>query len=219
MPWELIDLGGSRSFPDVTVLQKVDASTQGVIILGGDAQSRAHALHERRRQSEAVVVCVELEAECLGLYLDEHEEESSDVLGFARFRMGRAEPSDLVELVRVRATSDAAVAAARGLFQKLELSTVVCADTSGRIVDSLLRPYLNDALNSVDEGLASAPDIDLAVRLGLGYPQGPHELLQHTGLDAHFQVSNELYMARGTPEFVPARQARASAMRKKIGLA
>lgn len=219
MPMELIDLGGSRSFPDPAVLRQLDDSVQGVMIIGGDASGRARALQGLRRGSDHTVVCVELQTECLGLYLGEHEDTSTDVLGFARFRMGEADPSDLVELVRLRSTSDTAVAAARALFQILGLSTAVCVDTPGRIVDSLLRPYLNDALNSVDEGLAGAADIDLAVRLGLGYPQGPNELLQSTGLDAHFQVSNELYMARGTPEFVPARKARSCAMRKKIGLA
>jgi 3-hydroxybutyryl-CoA dehydrogenase len=63
------------------------------------------------------------------------------------------------------------------------------------------------ALQALDDGLASAEDLDLTVRLGLGFPEGPIALLESNGLAEHYDVSRALYEADGDPSFFPARRA------------
>src|SRR5690606_7380907 len=104
-----------------------------------------------------------------------------------------------------------ALAAALALAQALDLVPALCRDRPGRILDRLIRPYLNDALRLVDEGLASADDIDFAARAGLGYREGPITLVTRTGLSRHFEISRDLFAKLGEPAFMPARAARVAA--------
>jgi electron transfer flavoprotein beta subunit len=91
-------------------------------------------------------VAIELAHECLGVHTgEERGKEGSNVVGFARFRLGRADPTPLVELVRQPQTRDSAIAAAKAAFEAAGLKVAVCGDFPGRIVDRLIRPYLNAA--------------------------------------------------------------------------
>jgi 3-hydroxybutyryl-CoA dehydrogenase len=160
-------------------------------------------------------VAVELGTECLGVHTGEQGgQEGSNVVGFARFRLGDAEPTGLVELVRQPNTAPAAVAAAREVLESVGLTVVVCADFPGRIIDRLVRPYYNAALRRLDEGLASAQDMDTTLRLGLGYPEGPIALLDRTGLADHHDVSQALYQQLGDPAYIPARRAHVAKARQ-----
>ena len=93
----------------------------------------------------------------------------------------------------------------------------VCADFAGRILDRLIRPYYNEALAKLDEGLASASDMDLTVKLGLGYPEGPIELLERTGLHHHHDVTKALFEVYGTKHYAPARRAKVAKQRSEQG--
>lgn len=219
MPFELIDLGASRSLAaDDPLRGSARAGADVTLIVGGDAVAIARALARLDGASRRAVV-VELGTECLGFHAGEQEAgAATNVLGFARFRLGALPPSQLVELVRQRSTAPDAIAAAADVFRTAGLEVSTCSDVPGRIVDSLLRPYLNSALRSIDEGLAGPTDLDHALRLGLGYPQGPSELLERSGIEAHGEVSMALYEAIGAPEFFPARRARTAAMRSKARL-
>jgi 3-hydroxybutyryl-CoA dehydrogenase len=159
-------------------------------------------------------VLVELGVESLGVHTGEAEgEEGSNALGFARYRNGTDAPSPLVELVRQPRTLETAVAAARAVFEAAGLTVVVCSDQAGRIVDRLVRPKYNAALRLLDEGLASARDMDLTCRLGLGYPDGPIERVARGGLAYHHAVSAALFEAHGTAAYAPARRATVAAAR------
>jgi 3-hydroxybutyryl-CoA dehydrogenase len=151
---------------------------------------------------------VELGTECLGVHTGEDAGREGDHrVGFARFRLGRGEASVLVELVTQPGTDPAAVAAARAEFETQGLVVATCRDRAGRILDRLLRPYFNDALRALDNGLATAEDLDKTVRLGLGYPEGPIGLLHRTGLAAHHDVTKALFDATGERAFAPPRRA------------
>ncbi|MGH8650177.1 MAG: 3-hydroxyacyl-CoA dehydrogenase family protein, partial [Burkholderiales bacterium] len=139
----------------------------------------------------------------------------SNVLGFSRFRLGGAAPSNLVELVRQPRTPEPVLAAARQVFEGAGLQVAVCKDFAGRIVDRLVRPYYNAALRRLDEGLASAADLDTTLKLGLGYPEGPIELLERTGLAHHCDVTQALFEASGDAAYAPARRARVAKQRQK----
>jgi 3-hydroxybutyryl-CoA dehydrogenase len=140
-------------------------------------------------------------------------EEGSNVLGFARFRLGDDPPSNLIELVRQPATPQAAIDAARAVFAAAGFKVAVCQDVPGRIVNRLVRPYYNAALRRLDEGLASAADLDTTLKLGLGYPEGPIGLLERSGLHHHFDVTRALYEAYGDPAYAPARRAHVAKQR------
>ena len=159
---------------------------------------------------------IELGNECLGVHTGESRgTEGSNVLGFARFRLGDADPSNLVELVKQPRTRETAVAAAKAVFEGAGLQVAVCNDFAGRIIDRLIRPYYNAALRRLDEGLASAEDLDTTLRLGLGYPEGPIALLERTGLSHHFDVTQALFEAYGEAAYAPARRARTAKQRSK----
>ena len=137
------------------------------------------------------------------------------MLGFARFRVGDAEQTNLVELVRQPRTNAAALAAASLLFTDAGLQFAVCGDFAGRIIDRLVRPYYNAAMRRLDEGLATADDLDTTLRLGLGYPEGPIALLERSGLAHHFDVTHALFEASGDAAYAPARRAQVAKQRKK----
>jgi 3-hydroxybutyryl-CoA dehydrogenase len=214
MAHELIDTGASGSFPEPHPLLAASAKRGDIVlIIGAGAAEAFRTLGSRDRYA---AVLVELGTECLGAHTGEARgEEGSNVLGFARFRLGTAPPSDLVELVRQPRTAESAIAAARKLFEDHGLKIAVCGDLPGRIVDRLVRPYYNAALRRLDEGLASADDLDTTLRLGLGYPEGPIHLLERTGLAEHFDVTQALYEALGDPAYAPARRARVAKQRQK----
>ena len=206
MSYSVVDTGSSRSFPGPHPL--VEGAVEGgevVVLLGAGAGAALGAVPDA---GSRVAILVELGTECLGVHTGEDAgREGSNVLGFARFRLGDAEPTDLVELVKQPRTDPAALAAARALFAGVGLKVAVCNDMPGRILDRLLRPYFNAVLRRLDDGLASAEDLDTTLRLGLGYPEGPIALLHRTGLAAHYDVSQALYEALGDPAFAPARRA------------
>ena len=212
MAYSLIDTGNSRSFPAAHALTQGAAAPGDVVVVIGADVARGLAGIKDREQKTAVVL--ELGTECLGVHTGESRgTEGSNVLGFARFRLGAAEPTKLVELVKQPNTAPAALAAARKVFEDAGLAVAVCNDFPGRIVDRLIRPYLNAALRRLDEGLATADDMDTTLKLGLGYPEGPIALLERTGLAAHFDVSQALYESLGDAAYAPARRARVAKLR------
>ncbi len=109
----------------------------------------------------------------------------------------------LVEIVRAISTSDSTIETLRGFVAKLGKTGVVCKDTPGFIVNRLLIPYLNAAVRALEEGVASAEEIDEAVKLGLGYPMGPFTLMDYVGLDTQYHASNVLYDEFRQPDQAP----------------
>ena len=99
----------------------------------------------------------------------------------------------LVEIVRAITTSETTIETLRGFVAKLGKTGVVCKDTPGFIVNRLLIPYLLAAIRALEQGVASADEIDEAMRLGAGYPMGPFTLLDYVGLDTTYHAANVLY--------------------------
>ena len=213
MSYMVIASGSSRSFPDRHALfDNASPSGETAIVIGDRI---ADGLASLRELGTYKAVLVELRSECLGVYTGEARgEEGGNVLGFSRFRIGDDAPSKLVELVRQPATLATAIAAAKQIFESAGLQVAVCTDVPGRIIDRLVRPYYNAALRRLDDGLASASDMDTTLKLGLGYPEGPIGLLERSGLHHHFDVTQALYEAIGDPVYAPARRARVAKARR-----
>lgn len=199
MTYEIHKSGESRSFPE------------GDAFLEGASESADIAIYigvPFKADDTKAAILVELGTECLGVHTGEASgTEGSNVLGFARYRNGDDAPSGLIELVRQPATPDSAVDAARAMFEAAGFAVSVCADQAGRIIDRLVRPKYNDALRFLDEGLATAADMDLTCRMGLGYPDGPIERVERGGLARHYDVTKALHDIYGTPGFAPGRRA------------
>jgi len=215
MEYQVIKAGGeSRSFPDGSdFIQNSSESAIVVVLIGPNA---GNALKEMSDLEGKDVVLIELGTECLGVHTSESKgKEGSNIIGFNRFRLGNDAPSDLVEVVRQPHTSEAALNTAKQLFANASLEVAVTGDFAGRIIDRLVRPYYNEALRRLDEGLASAEDLDLTLKLGLGYPEGPIELLERSGLDAHYDITKPLFDVYGERAYAPARRALVAKQRKQ----
>jgi 3-hydroxybutyryl-CoA dehydrogenase len=100
----------------------------------------------------------------------------------------------LVEIVRAGKTSDETLQATVELCQAFGKETIVCKDTPGFVVNRLLLVQRAEALRMLDEGVASAEDIDRAIELGLNHPVGPFKLADMTGLDT--ALSNLTYISQ-----------------------
>ena len=202
MAYEIRRSGESRSFPPGDPFLAGAGKDGDILLLLGKPEGTAAA------DSSRVAVLVELGTECLGVHTGERAgEEGSNVLGFARYRNGDDPPSPLIELVTQPRSDAEAIAAARDLFEAAGLTVAVCGDQPGRIVDRLVRPKYNAALRFLDEGLASASDLDMTCRMGLGYPDGPIERVERGGLARHCDVTRALFEIFGTPGYAPARRA------------
>ncbi|RPI44570.1 MAG: 3-hydroxyacyl-CoA dehydrogenase [Betaproteobacteria bacterium] len=214
MNYRILTVGDSASFPNSHPLLDNASRTGDVIVILGNRMTEALERVGKRDRYQAVVV--ELGDECLGFYSGESRgEEGSNLLGFARFGLGADPATQLIELVRQPATPQAAIDAARQVFESAGLQVAVCKDVPGRIVNRLVRPYYNAALRRLDEGLATAADMDTTLKLGLGYPEGPIGLLERSGLEHHYDVTQALYEATGDSGFFPARRAQVAKQRAR----
>jgi 3-hydroxybutyryl-CoA dehydrogenase len=99
----------------------------------------------------------------------------------------------LVEVVRTIVTDDEVYAEACALGTKMGKTVVQTSDKTGFIVNRLLVPYMLDAIRVYEEGLASAVDIDNAMRLGCGYPMGPLTLSDFVGLDTTMYIADIMF--------------------------
>uniref|UniRef100_H2Z506 Hydroxyacyl-coenzyme A dehydrogenase, mitochondrial n=1 Tax=Ciona savignyi TaxID=51511 RepID=H2Z506_CIOSA len=89
----------------------------------------------------------------------------------------------LVEIVKAPETSEDTFNKLLAWGKALGKTTVSCKDTPGFIVNRLLVPYLMEAVRLHERGDGSKEDIDVAMKLGAGYPMGPFQLLDYVGLD------------------------------------
>ncbi|KAM7155083.1 hydroxyacyl-coenzyme A dehydrogenase, mitochondrial isoform 1-T1 [Molossus nigricans] len=89
----------------------------------------------------------------------------------------------LVEVIKTPMTSQKTFESLIDFSKSLGKHPVTCKDTPGFIVNRLLVPYLMEAIRLYERGDASKEDIDVAMKLGAGYPMGPFELLDYVGLD------------------------------------
>nr|XP_020484249.1 hydroxyacyl-coenzyme A dehydrogenase, mitochondrial [Labrus bergylta] len=89
----------------------------------------------------------------------------------------------LVEVIGTPSTSQETFDSLLNFSKALGKTPVSCKDTPGFIVNRLLVPYLLEAVRLHERGHGSKEDIDIAMKLGAGYPMGPFELADYVGLD------------------------------------
>ena len=122
----------------------------------------------------------------------------------------------LVEVVRHPGSDPAAVALAVALADKLGKTPIVVADAPGFASSRLGLALGLEAMRMVEQGVASAADIDTAMKLGYGHPMGPLELTDLVGLDVRLGIADYLTSAIG-PAFAPPEILRAKVADGKLG--
>ncbi len=110
----------------------------------------------------------------------------------------------LVELIRGLATSDATLATAHALSTALGKTPITVKNSPGFVVNRILCPMINEAIFCLQEGLATAEDIDNGMKLGTNHPIGPLALADMIGLDVMIAVMNVFYEGFNDPKYRPA---------------
>ena len=110
----------------------------------------------------------------------------------------------LVELIRGLQTSDETVAAAEAFARRLGKAPIVVKSSPGFVVNRILCPMINEAIFVLQEGLASAADIDNGMKQGCNHPIGPLALADMVGLDVMLAVMNVFYADFNDPKYRPA---------------
>ncbi|MBI4468491.1 MAG: 3-hydroxybutyryl-CoA dehydrogenase [Acidobacteria bacterium] len=110
---------------------------------------------------------------------------------------------NLVEVIRTVLTDPEVYRQACTFGASLGKTVVRTSDRTGFIVNRLLVPYLLDAVRALEEGVAGIADIDLAMKLGCGYPMGPFQLLDFVGIDTTYYIANIMYEEFREKRFAP----------------
>ncbi len=110
----------------------------------------------------------------------------------------------LVEVIGTAKTSPETLERAMEFVRGLDKYPVLAKDRAGFVVNRILLPMINEAIFALDEGIATAAEIDNAMKLGANHPIGPLALADLVGLDVTLSVLNVLYAEYGDPKFRPA---------------
>lgn len=109
----------------------------------------------------------------------------------------------LVEVIRGLQTSDAAYDQALRLAEQVGKSAVAVRNSPGFVVNRILCPMINEAIFVLQEGLASAKDIDTGMQLGCNHPMGPLALADLIGLDTLLAIMQSLQDGFDDPKYRP----------------
>ena len=109
----------------------------------------------------------------------------------------------LVELIRGQATSDASMAVASSLCDRLGKTAVEAADYPGFIANRILMPMLIEAFFAVMEGVGTPEAIDAVMKGGMNHPMGPLTLADFIGLDVCLAILTVLHDGLGDPKYRP----------------
>lgn len=109
----------------------------------------------------------------------------------------------LVEIIAGHATSDKVLDQVTSVAESLGKTPVRSADKAGFIVNRVLIPMVNEAIQTLQDGVASAEDIDIAMKLGAAHPMGPLALADMIGLDVVLEIMRVLENAFGE-KYAPA---------------
>ncbi len=108
----------------------------------------------------------------------------------------------LVEVVTTPFTQPEMLADMLEFVSSLEKIPVTVKDAPGLIVSRLIVPYLLSAVRLLEEGVASAEDIDVAMQIGCGHPIGPLALIDYFGIDQVCRVAENLHQQSDDPNYV-----------------
>ena len=123
----------------------------------------------------------------------------------------------LVEIVVGKATSDDTVEVVRKVSRRLRKEPIVVRDVPGFASSRLGVALGLEAMRMLEQGVASAKDIDTAMELGYNHPMGPLKLTDHVGLDIRLNIAEYLYRELGSETFRPPEVLRRLVNEGKLG--
>jgi 3-hydroxybutyryl-CoA dehydrogenase len=123
----------------------------------------------------------------------------------------------LVEVVKALDTSDDTVTRTKAFAEKIGKRPIEVYEYPGFVTTRVIVPYLNEAMYVLLEGIASAEDIEVAMKLGYNLQIGPLELADNIGLDELLHWMQELWNAIGEPRYRPCPILRQKVRDKKLG--
>lgn len=109
----------------------------------------------------------------------------------------------LVEIIRGYNTSKAVTKAIMDLSVQLNKVPVEVNDYPGFVANRILMPMLNEAIETLYNGVAGVYEIDTVMKLGMAHPMGPLQLADFIGLDVCLSILNVLYDGFKNPKYAP----------------
>ncbi|MGA2954370.1 MAG: 3-hydroxybutyryl-CoA dehydrogenase [Thermodesulfobacteriota bacterium] len=109
----------------------------------------------------------------------------------------------LVEIIRGQSTSEETFQAIKALALKMGKTPITVNESPGFAVNRILIPMINEAIFVLQEGVASAEDIDKGMMLGANHPIGPLSLADLVGLDTLLMIQENLYQELGDSKYRP----------------
>ena len=110
----------------------------------------------------------------------------------------------LLEIICGLRTSKETLETARAVGAKLGKVMIVSKDMPGFIVNRMLDPMINEAIQIVDEGIGTVEDVDNGMKFGCNHPMGPLELVDMAGIDVELAVMEVLHSQLGDSKYRPA---------------
>jgi 3-hydroxybutyryl-CoA dehydrogenase len=181
----------------------VGSTTNLVIDSETGAEDKKRALLQRLDASlpaSSVIItsCLRFSTTQMASWLKKPER----IVGFATFYP--LKDRRLIELAAGLRTAEPALEQVEQLFKALGKESVRVKDTPGLTFPRILSLIINEAARSLEEGVASAEEIDVAMRLGVNYPQGPLKWADQIGLDEVLAVLEGLQRETGEDRYRPA---------------
>jgi len=123
----------------------------------------------------------------------------------------------LVEVIRGKETSDATVNKTVELCKKFGKTPIIVKDIPGFIVNRFLCLIYNEAANMIQNGSASAEDIDMAMKLGCNWPMGITEIIDLAGVDVCAFAIEAMYQMTGEERYKPSPLFKKMIAENKLG--
>ena len=124
----------------------------------------------------------------------------------------------LVEIIRGYDTSDEVTKAIMRLSEDLKKVPVEVNDYPGFVANRILMPMLNEAIETLYNGVAGVHEIDTVMKLGMAHPMGPLQLADFIGLDVCLSILNVLYEGFKNPKYAPCPLLVNMVEAKKLGI-
>lgn len=109
----------------------------------------------------------------------------------------------LVEVIRGYKTASQTLDTIMSICQKIEKIPVAVNDYPGFVANRILMPMINEAIQTLHEGVAGVEEIDAVMKLGMSHPMGPLQLADFIGLDVCLAILRVLYEGFGNPKYAP----------------
>lgn len=202
---EMLDLARAKSI-DANRFNEPSAvpSTTSIVIdtVAGNENAKKIVLQklDAALPVSTVIVssCLSVSVTCLASWANKPER----IAGFAT--LYPLKNRRLIEITGGMVTSPAVLQIAEDFFKSLEKETVRVKDAAGLIFPRILSLIINEAARSLEEGVASAEEIDIGMRLGVNYPEGPLRWADEAGLNEILAVLEGLQRETGDDRYRPA---------------